>query len=97
MSSDSNSPHPWKRLQSGSEIRGDEALLTDDFARRLGYAFAHWLAQRLSIPPEQSAVNVKENGAKRHGTSKRKGFRAESLLEIYALSLYFSTIRFAHL
>lgn len=58
MSSDSNSPHPWKRLQSGSEIRSDEALLTDDFARRLGYAFARWLAQRLSIPPEQIAVAV---------------------------------------
>ena len=39
-------PCTWPRLKSGSSIRGDEALLTDDFAKKLGYAFAVWLAAR---------------------------------------------------
>lgn len=31
-------PAKWERLKSGSAVRGSEALLTDEFAGRLGYA-----------------------------------------------------------
>ena len=58
MSSDSNSTHSWHKLKSGSEIRGDAALLTDDFAQRIGYAFAQWLADRLSTTSDKLAIAV---------------------------------------
>ena len=58
MSSDSNSTHSWQKLKSGSEIRGDSALLTDDFAQRIGYAFAQWLADRLSTTSDKLAIAV---------------------------------------
>ena len=58
MSSDSNSTHSWQKLKSGSEIRGDAALLTDEFAQRIGYAFAQWLADRLSTTPDKLAIAV---------------------------------------
>ena len=44
-------PCTWPRLKSGSSIRADEALLTDDFIKRLGFAFATWLAARNETRP----------------------------------------------
>ena len=58
MSSDSNSTHSWQKLKSGSEIRGDASLLTDEFAQRIGYAFAQWLADRLSTTSDKLAIAV---------------------------------------
>src|SRR5699024_10796040 len=55
MSSD---PCTWPRLKSGSSIRGDEALLTDDFAKKLGYAFAIWLAARMETTPDRLTIAV---------------------------------------
>ena len=51
-------PCTWPRLKSGSSIRGDEALLTDDFAKKLGYAFAVWLAARQGTTPDRLTIAV---------------------------------------
>lgn len=58
MSSDSISTHSWQRFKSGSEIRGSAENLTDAFAERIGYVFAHWLAERLSVTPDKLKIAV---------------------------------------
>ena len=55
MSSD---PCTWPRLKSSSSIRGEEALLTDEFAKKLGYAFALWLAARKETTPDRLTIAV---------------------------------------
>ena len=35
----------WMKLRSGSDIRGNEELLTDEFAEHIGYVFAQWIAK----------------------------------------------------
>ncbi|MBQ3761966.1 MAG: phosphomannomutase/phosphoglucomutase [Clostridia bacterium] len=42
----------------GSVIRAKEELLTDDFAKRLGYVFALWTAQKTGIPADRLIVAV---------------------------------------
>ena len=51
-------PSTWPRLKSGSSIRGDEALLSDEFAKKLGYAFAVWLAERNHTTPDRLKIAV---------------------------------------
>ena len=51
-------PCTWPRLKSGSSIRADEALLTDDFIKRLGFAFATWLAARNETTPDRLTIAV---------------------------------------
>ncbi len=58
MSSDSNSTHSWQKFKSGSEIRGNAQLLTDTFAERIGYEFAHWLAEKLVTTPDKLRIAV---------------------------------------
>ena len=58
MSSDSNSTQNWQKLASGAEIRAEESLLTDAFAARISFAFAQWLAERLSTTPDRLAISV---------------------------------------
>ena len=58
MSSDSTTTHSWRKLQNGAEIRGSEALLTDEFARRIGYVFAQWLAERLGTTSDRLTLAV---------------------------------------
>ena len=48
----------WLKLRSGSEIRGPEALLTDERVEKLGYAFACWLAERLDTAPDALRLAV---------------------------------------
>ena len=55
MSSDSTK---WLKLKSGSDIRGPEELLTDEFAARIGYAYACWLAQRTGTTPDHLKIAV---------------------------------------
>ena len=43
---------------SGSVIRADAALLTDDFAARLGYVFALWVAEKTGTAPDRLAIAV---------------------------------------
>jgi len=58
MSSDSTSTHSWQKFKSGSEIRGNADLLTDSFAERIGYVFAHWLAEQLVTTPDKLRIAV---------------------------------------
>jgi len=58
MSSGSINTHSWQRFKSGSEIRGNAESLTDVFAERIGYVFAHWLAERLSTTPDKLKIAV---------------------------------------
>ena len=58
MSSESTSTHSWQRFKSGSEIRGNADLLTDSFAERIGYEFAHWLAEHLVTTPDKLRIAV---------------------------------------
>ena len=48
----------WLKFRSGSEIRGPQDALTDDFAQKLGCAFALWLAERLGREPQALALAV---------------------------------------
>jgi phosphomannomutase len=52
----------WKKLQNGSDIRGvasgDGATLTPDVMRRIGGAFAAWLADRLGRSSAGLTVSV---------------------------------------
>ncbi|MCL2544503.1 MAG: phosphomannomutase/phosphoglucomutase [Clostridia bacterium] len=55
----------YLHLLSGSDIRGEavavpgaEPTLTEETARRIGYAFAGWLAQKLGMPARGLAVAV---------------------------------------
>ena len=48
----------WLKLKSGSDIRGDETQLTDDFASRIGYVFALWLAKRKDTTPDKLTIAV---------------------------------------
>ena len=36
----------WLKLRSGADIRTGEELLTDEFAEKMGYVFAQWIAKR---------------------------------------------------
>lgn len=55
MSTDSTN---WLKRKSGSDIRGPEELLTDEFASRIGYAFACWLAEQDHTTPDQLRISV---------------------------------------
>ncbi len=56
MSSDSN--RSWQKLASGTEIRADESLLTDASTARIGFAFAQWLAEKLSTTSDHLTISV---------------------------------------
>ena len=51
-------PSGWIRLKSGSDIRGDQSQLTDEFAEHLGYAFALWLAEKTGKTTDQLKIAV---------------------------------------
>ena len=48
----------WLKFRSGSHIRGPQEALTDEFARKLGYAFAMWLGEALEKDPKALALAV---------------------------------------
>ncbi len=48
----------WLKFRSGSEIRGPQEALTDDFAQRLGYVFSLWLAEKLGKDPKALVLAV---------------------------------------
>ena len=43
---------------SGSVIRANEERITDEFARKLGYSFALWLAEKLRTTPDALTISV---------------------------------------
>ena len=53
MSTDSTK---WLKLKSGSEIRGPEEMLTNEFATRVGYVFAIWLAEKIGTTPDRLKI-----------------------------------------
>ena len=61
----------------GSVIRANAALLTDDFAVRLGYVFALWVAEKENTTPDKLAIAV---GCDSRPSGKR-------LLKAFALGL----------
>jgi len=58
MNSDSTSIHSWQKFRSGTDIRGTADLLTDDFAAKIGYVFAHWLAEKIGTTPDHVTIAV---------------------------------------
>ena len=58
------SSHSWLKWIGGPEIRADAAQLTDDFARRMGYVFAQWLAERMGTTPDKLVVAVGRDSRK---------------------------------
>ncbi len=48
----------WLKFRSGSEVRGPQEALTDDFARKLGYTFSMWLAEALGKDPKALVLAV---------------------------------------
>lgn len=48
----------WLKLCSGSDIRGDESLLTDEFAEKIGYAFAQWVAKQSGTTSDKIKLAV---------------------------------------
>ncbi len=47
-----------RSLLNGTDLRGSEEGLTDDFATRFGYAFALWLAKQRETTPDKLTVAV---------------------------------------
>ena len=61
MSTDSTK---WLKLKSGSEIRGPEEMLTNEFAARVGYVFALWLAEKIGTTPDRLKIAVGHDSRK---------------------------------
>jgi len=61
MSTDSTK---WLKLKSGSDIRGPEEMLTNEFATRVGYAFALWLAEKIGTTPDRLKIAVGHDSRK---------------------------------
>ena len=48
----------WHKLRSGSDIRGDADRLTDEFAEKIGYVFAQWVAKRTGTTSDKIKLAV---------------------------------------
>ena len=48
----------WRKLLSGTGIRGADEELTDEFAAKFGYAFAQWLARELNTTTDLLTIAV---------------------------------------
>ena len=48
----------WLKLRSGSDIRGNADQLTDDFAEKIGYVFAQWVARRYGTTSDKIKLAV---------------------------------------
>ena len=48
----------WLKLRSGSDIRGNAELLTDEFAEKIGYVFAQWVARRYGTTTDKIKLAV---------------------------------------
>lgn len=48
----------WLKLVSGSDIRGNAGQLTDEFAEKVGYAFALWVARGLGTTSDKIKLAV---------------------------------------
>ncbi len=69
----------WRKLLSGTGIRGCDEDLTDEFAAKFGYAFAQWLAKELDTTTDLLTIAVgRDSRASGRRLSKAiiKGFAA---------------------
>ena len=48
----------WRKLLSGTGIRGADEELTDEFAAKFGYAYAQWLAKKLDTTTDVLVIAV---------------------------------------
>ncbi len=48
----------WLKLKSGSDIRGSASQLTDEFAEKMGYVFAQWVARRRGTTSDKIKLAV---------------------------------------
>ena len=48
----------WRKLIVGSDIRGCETKLTDEFAEKIGYVFAQWTARSFGLTSDQICLAV---------------------------------------
>ncbi len=48
----------WIRLRSGSDIRGNASDLTDEFAEKIGYVFARWVARKYGTTTDKIKLAV---------------------------------------
>ena len=48
----------WHKLRSGSDILGDADRLTDEFAEKIGYVFAQWVARRTGTTSDKIKLAV---------------------------------------
>lgn len=54
----STSPNDWRKLLSGSVVRGEESQLSDALAENTGYAFAQWLARSFGTTSDKIKLAV---------------------------------------
>ena len=48
----------WLKFKSGTSVRGSVEALTDEFANKVGYSFALWLAAQLETTPDRLVIAV---------------------------------------
>lgn len=48
----------WLKLKSGSDIRGDAGQLTDEFAEKIGFVFAQWVARHYGTTSDKIKLAV---------------------------------------
>ena len=46
----------WLKLKSGSDIRGDAGQLTDEFAEKIGFVFAQWVARHYGTTSDKLSL-----------------------------------------
>jgi len=69
----------WRKLLSGTGIRGTDEALTDEFAAKFGYAFAQWLAKELDTTTDLLTIAVGRDtrlSGRRLSRALIKGFTA---------------------
>ena len=54
----SSNLNEWLKLRSGSDIRANADQLTDEFAEKIGYVFAQWLARRYGTTSDKIKIAV---------------------------------------
>ncbi|MEE1199359.1 MAG: hypothetical protein U0L09_01790 [Christensenellales bacterium] len=57
-SGNNSSDHSWLKFRRNTDIRDNAEHLSNDFAARIGYVFAFWLADRLQTTPDRLILAV---------------------------------------
>ncbi len=54
----SSNLNEWMKLRSGSDIRGKADQLTDEFAEKIGYVFAQWVARHFGTTTDKICMAI---------------------------------------